>query len=1013
VKSPNFSRLGLRFSLLDGGLMLLMAAAAFALGCQQLSDADVWWHLRAGQWIWNNQKVPALDLFTFASADRAWINLHWLFQLALAAAFGAGGVRGMILMAAGGWTSVVLIVLIAGGRRYPMWFVVTCWLPALLVMSARFTPRPEIVSLLGVALYLAVLLSTDNTPELAWILPLVQIVWVNAHGLFVLGPIILLLYLVDRLLEGMRTSTTTELHSHSGRLRWWGHVAGATVLVGLTCMANPYGFRGVLLPLELFPKITAWGGQYKSYIIEFSDLKEFVRKQGPSGATSFYVRAECFLLWVLPVSFMIPAVWHTGRRVPLNGAWTKGCVGIAGLAVSLVLASALSFPGAGTPVWLMQLGRLAPFGLVALGVLSAAVIISSSRRVALLAMTGGASLATWVLWLRAHLLGAEPGLSAWLGRNDLLVLGSCAALLGSAMAVLIWRAGGRFFAMALAAVFSYLALQAIRNINLFGLVAGFLITLNIGEWATELSNEARAQERHPSQANRLAPRIVMACVLGLFLFTILSGHFFLAVGQQQQLGLREQPLVYAHEAARFAGQQDLPDRALVFDLSQAGVYVFHNGPSRKVFIDGRLEIPSRETFQTYVRLENMLNERRDGWAEPVRRMANPLILLNHEKEFGAEATLLGDPDWRCVYYDAIASVFLSRRRGLEASFPSVDFVKRHFQDPVWQAIPPVPWGLAEGKGLLDLGSAVQYRDRLTGRLPLSLRLLACDRFRQAIALDPNISGYWTSMGIACWNMILEPMSVQPGPSAEWDIATGIVPAQATFCFRRALELNPQEISTLMALHRSFELRGMRDAQQRVGILIDRARAATAVDRNGSSSLDPSQTQVKLQHDVLPQWGQGKPHDLALRVSDLLKQGRPEAATRLFAEAQDHGIAADWPTSDKVATALLHLGRPELATQVWARAAAPEAPSHREARIATAALAAFDYPAAERGYRAALKLDPTLGEAWLGLAWLYTQRGDSTQALDACQRGLQQSLAPPQIIVLKTYQTLIETLDPNQ
>src|SRR5271167_3815506 len=113
-------------SLVDGGLVLLMAGAAFALGCQELADADVWWHLRAGQWIWHNHKVPTLDPFTFASADRPWVDLHWLFQVCLAAAFAAGGVCGMILMAAGFWTAVVLVALTAGGRRWPVWVATAC-----------------------------------------------------------------------------------------------------------------------------------------------------------------------------------------------------------------------------------------------------------------------------------------------------------------------------------------------------------------------------------------------------------------------------------------------------------------------------------------------------------------------------------------------------------------------------------------------------------------------------------------------------------------------------------------------------------------------------------------------------------------------------------------------------------------------------------------------------------------------------------------------------------------------
>ena len=33
-------------------------------------------------------------------------------------------------------------------------------------------------------------------------------------------------------------------------------------------------YAGTLFPLELFPKITSWGGLYKSQIAEFSDLND-------------------------------------------------------------------------------------------------------------------------------------------------------------------------------------------------------------------------------------------------------------------------------------------------------------------------------------------------------------------------------------------------------------------------------------------------------------------------------------------------------------------------------------------------------------------------------------------------------------------------------------------------------------------------------------------------------------------------------------------------------------------
>ena len=79
--------------LADGALVLLFLASAFALGCQELYDSDIWWHLRTGQWIGEHREVPRVDPFTFASAGRPWIDLHWLFEVLLAKAFAADGAR--------------------------------------------------------------------------------------------------------------------------------------------------------------------------------------------------------------------------------------------------------------------------------------------------------------------------------------------------------------------------------------------------------------------------------------------------------------------------------------------------------------------------------------------------------------------------------------------------------------------------------------------------------------------------------------------------------------------------------------------------------------------------------------------------------------------------------------------------------------------------------------------------------------------------------------------------------
>ena len=226
---------------MDGVLIVLILTIAFLLGCQQMFDSDVWWHVRTGQWIWEHKSVPTLDPFTFASSNRPWLDLHWLFQLMLAGALGLGGVPGMILLASSICATVILVGLTARDRRWPMAVTAACWLPALGAMSSRFDPRPEIISLLGVAAYFAVLFRTDRTPALAWLLPLVQVIWVNSHALFVLGPIILGAYLIDHIASSTRRPCAKDIPGALPAKRSWLHLGGAAFAVMLACLVNPYG----------------------------------------------------------------------------------------------------------------------------------------------------------------------------------------------------------------------------------------------------------------------------------------------------------------------------------------------------------------------------------------------------------------------------------------------------------------------------------------------------------------------------------------------------------------------------------------------------------------------------------------------------------------------------------------------------------------------------------------------------------------------------------------------------
>jgi tetratricopeptide (TPR) repeat protein len=439
---------------------------------------------------------------------------------------------------------------------------------------------------------------------------------------------------------------------------------------------------------------------------------------------------------------------------------------------------------------------------------------------------------------------------------------------------------------------------------------------------------------------------------------VVTNRLYAAAEESYRFGIRERPFYYAHDACRFAGRPGFPDRALVFSLLQAGVYDFHNAPARRPFIDGRLEVASREVFERNVRIHGLLTLGDPRWAKVVGRMGDPPILVDHQDNAAAEATLLADPAWRCVYSDPVAAVFLPRARDdLGRAFPTVDFAARHFRgEPARDAAAAG----AEARALVQVTSLLAHRPAPLWPVRVPITLLAMDRAREAVA---GGSGAWATLGHATLGLA----TTNAGPTRPWDPALDLPWAQAMSAYREALLRDPADGSTMKSLQASFALREMRDAPL-------------------FPDTDP------------PSW----PGDdrLPAALDGLLAQGRPAAAVALAAEARRRGRALPWASAEGVACALLHLGEPSRARRAWREASAPPSAALLAARLADADLASWDFAAAAAGYRRALALDPGLPDAWLGLALAALEQGDAPAAIRASSRALTLPASPDRRALLE-------------
>jgi hypothetical protein len=164
-----------------------LAIASFLV--RVIVDSDSWWQVAIGRDILHRLEVPRVDHFAAAAFNRPYHDSHWLFQVLLSLADSLGGMTGVGLVMIALWGATLFFCYRAARRWVSA--PVCCLLVffATVACSDRFVPRPEIVSYLMVAAFYLLLQERRVTSvrNLA-VFALLQAVWANSHGLFVIGP---------------------------------------------------------------------------------------------------------------------------------------------------------------------------------------------------------------------------------------------------------------------------------------------------------------------------------------------------------------------------------------------------------------------------------------------------------------------------------------------------------------------------------------------------------------------------------------------------------------------------------------------------------------------------------------------------------------------------------------------------------------------------------------------------------------------------------------------------------
>lgn len=154
-------------------------------------DPDFGWHLTTGRLVLE-KGIPSTDPFTYSMPDFAVVDHEWLTDVIIAKLYPIIGMVGLAFISSLLTVSALYISLlrVKGNEAYKLVAV----LLGFGILSHFFGVRPQVLSWFFLSLFLWLLDSWDKSHWIRFLMPLLFLFWVNLHGGFAVGIVLLVLY---------------------------------------------------------------------------------------------------------------------------------------------------------------------------------------------------------------------------------------------------------------------------------------------------------------------------------------------------------------------------------------------------------------------------------------------------------------------------------------------------------------------------------------------------------------------------------------------------------------------------------------------------------------------------------------------------------------------------------------------------------------------------------------------------------------------------------------------------
>lgn len=343
-------------------LASLIGAILMANLLRPFGDHDFFWHLKTGEWIWQNRTLPSEDPFAYTTPPhltgmpRFILTQYWISQLVYYLFHRAGGFPALVALRF--IIAALLLWVLFRQRKGDRLIFMSLTALAAVVLGLYPLERPQVFSficfsaLFGLLSALRGAGAAGEGGTVPWFaVPLLMAVWANLHGGFLMGQALILAFLA---LEGLKF-LHPALHppSREGYRRLV--VAGVLGLAASLCNPNTWhGLAflaapappGMVFNLE-FQSTAYWVRRLHEYrlivywLLLLAAVLGFVARRRKTDITTVATLAALGLLSFVQIRyvpfFLVVAVPCTAGSLSVGGARKWFVAGFAGLALGIGL----------------------------------------------------------------------------------------------------------------------------------------------------------------------------------------------------------------------------------------------------------------------------------------------------------------------------------------------------------------------------------------------------------------------------------------------------------------------------------------------------------------------------------------------------------------------------------------------------------------------------------------------------------------------------------------------------